>query len=67
VNHDSKAKMSQSLEETKNTIINLNIQLEEARRIEEVVRIWLKEKEENYEKSRIWNCFLNKGTRERNC
>jgi hypothetical protein len=36
---DSKSKMSQSLEETKNTIMNLKVQLEEARRMEEVVRI----------------------------
>jgi hypothetical protein len=42
--------MSQSLEEIKNTIMNLKVQLEEARRIEEVVRIQLKEKEENCEK-----------------
>jgi hypothetical protein len=48
--HDSKAKMSQILEEIENTIMNLKVQLEEARRIEEVVRIQLKEKEENCEK-----------------
>jgi predicted RNase H-like nuclease (RuvC/YqgF family) len=46
---DSKAKMSQSLEESENIIISLKVQLEEARRIEEVVRIQLKKKEENCE------------------
>jgi hypothetical protein len=43
------AKMSQSLEETKNTIMKLKVQLEEAKRMEEVVRIHLKKKEENCE------------------
>jgi hypothetical protein len=36
---NSKTKMSQSLEELENIIISLKNQLEEARRIEEVVRI----------------------------
>ena len=43
---DSKAKISQSLEEIENTITNLKVQLKEAKRIEEMVRIQLKEKEE---------------------
>jgi hypothetical protein len=37
--HDSKSKMSQRLEESNQIIISLNFQLEEARRIKEVVRI----------------------------
>ena len=36
---DSKAKMSQNLEETKNIITILKVQLEEARMMEELVRI----------------------------
>jgi hypothetical protein len=43
--HDSKAKMSQSLEEIEKAIMNPNFQLEEEIMIEEVVRIQLKEKE----------------------
>ena len=35
--HDSKAKMSQSLEEIEKNIMSLKVQLEEARNIEEVV------------------------------
>jgi hypothetical protein len=42
-----KKKCHKVLEETKNTIMSLKIQLEEAKRMEEVVRIQLKEKEEN--------------------
>jgi hypothetical protein len=42
---DEKTKMSQSLEEIENIIISLKIQLEEAKKMEEVVRIQLKEKE----------------------
>jgi hypothetical protein len=38
-NRDAKAKISQSIKETEKTIINLNIQLEEEKRMEEVVRI----------------------------
>jgi hypothetical protein len=36
---DSKSKMSEIHEETKKTIMNLKVQLEEARRMKEVVRI----------------------------
>jgi hypothetical protein len=36
---DSKSKMSQILEEIERTIMNLKVQLEEAIRMEEVVRI----------------------------
>jgi hypothetical protein len=43
-------KKDHDLEETKKTIIILKTQLEEAKRIEEVVRSQLKEKEENCEK-----------------
>ena len=39
-------KISQSLEEIENIIISLNIQLEEAKRKEEVARVRPKEKEE---------------------
>jgi hypothetical protein len=41
--------MSQIIEETKNNIMNLKVQLKEERRMEEVVRIQLNKKEENYE------------------
>jgi hypothetical protein len=47
---DSKVKTSQIFEETKKTIISLKIQLEEAKRTEEVVKSQLKEKEEICEK-----------------
>jgi hypothetical protein len=41
---DSKAKMSQILEELEKIIISLKVHIEEERRIEQVVRIKLKEK-----------------------
>jgi chromosomal replication initiation ATPase DnaA len=40
--------MSQTIEEMKKAIIRVKIQLEEAKMVEEVVRIHLKKKEENY-------------------
>jgi hypothetical protein len=58
--------MSQSLEEIENTIMNLKVQLKEAIRMEEVVRIQLKKKEENCEELESENCFLKKGTGENN-
>jgi hypothetical protein len=39
--------ISKILEETKNNIVRLKFQLEEARRIKQVVRIQLKENEQN--------------------
>ena len=41
--------MSQSLEEIETIIKSLKDQLEEERMIKEVVRIWMKGKEEKYE------------------
>ena len=42
--HDSKTKISQSLEEIENTIIGIKVQLKEEKSKEEVVRIHPKEK-----------------------
>jgi hypothetical protein len=41
--------MSRRLEEIENTIMNINVQLEEERRMKEVVTIQLNKKEENCE------------------
>jgi hypothetical protein len=37
--HDARTKISQRLEEIEKTIVNLNIQLDEKKRMEEVMRI----------------------------
>jgi hypothetical protein len=52
--------MSQSLEETKKTITSLNIQLEEEKKMEEVVIIQLKENEGNCKKIEAKIVFLRK-------
>jgi len=56
----SKFKMSQILEEIERTIMNLKVQLEEAIRMEEVVRTHLKKKEENCEELESEIVYLRK-------
>jgi hypothetical protein len=52
--------MSQSIEETNKTIISPNIQLQEEKRTKEVVRIELKERDENFEKMKYEIVSLRK-------